>query len=158
MKPLGTRDLLVLVFLVALHFATCKLAVDYRHHWICGFLVLTPIALTVLLQIRFHLSLQFATIVHYPLCLAWSFLNGATYSMYWNRVSHDFFERDSVGLDSPLRHGVFCMEVWAFVGIASTATYCFGGWLIKRTARLRLDRLSRSATGDEPADARESPS
>ncbi len=150
MKPLGIRDLLALVFLIALHFATCKLAVDYRHHWIFRFLILTPIALTALLQIRFQLSLQFATIVHYPLCLAWAFLSGATYSMYWNRVPHDFFERDSVGLGSPLRYGVFCMEVGAFLGFASTTLYCIGGWLVTRSVRGRLNRLSLNETGDEP--------
>ena len=78
--------------------------------------------------------------------------------MYWNRVSHDIFDIDSVGLDSPLRYGVFYMEVWAFAGVASTAIYCVGGWLITRPARLQLDRRSRSDMGDEPADAREPPS
>ncbi len=150
MRPLGTRDLFVLVFLGALHFATCKLAVDYRHRWIFGFALLTPMALTALIQIRFRLSLQFATAIHYPLCLAWAFLNGVTYSMYWNRVPHDFFERESVGLDSPLRHGLFCIEVWAFVAIASTTLYGFGGWLIRRSARARLERHSHEIMGDEP--------
>lgn len=149
-KPHGTRDLLFAVFLVALHFSTCKFAVHYRDHWIPSVLILTPAFHTALLQLRFNLSHQIASISHYPLCLAWAFLHGATYSMFWNRVSHGFFERHSVGLDSPLRYGVFCMEVWAIIGVASTAIYYFVGCLIKRLALSRTHRLSRSDPGDEP--------
>lgn len=154
MRPIGTRDLFALAFLVALHFAMCKLAVDFRGNRIIGFTILTPIALTALLQVRFNLTWPVATAIHYPLSLIWAFLHGVTFSMYWNRVPHDFFERDSVGLDTPIRYGLFCTEIWIFVGVISTAVYGLLAWLIAS----RTTRLATTNPTDEPIDEPETSS
>lgn len=148
MRSIGTRDLFALAILVSLHFTICKLAVDFRGSRSIGFTLLTPIALTGLLQVRFNLSWQVATAIHYPLSLVWAFLHGATYSMIWNRVPHEFFERDSVGLDTPIRYGLFCTEIWLFVGIFSTTVYGF----FARLFATRTARLASTSTTDEPID------
>ncbi len=60
-----------------------------------------------------------------PLSLAWAFCFGVTYSMYYNRLTHDWYERDSVVLTEPIRFGVFSVEVMAVIGIATTALYAW---------------------------------
>ncbi|TWU59965.1 hypothetical protein Poly51_02380 [Rubripirellula tenax] len=124
-RQLGTRDLFALILIVALHFAFAKFFVSIREFGLTIVALALPLPLTALLQRRFQMTWVAASMMHYPLSLAWAFCFGVTYSMYYNRLTHDWYERDSVGLTEPIRFGVFSVEVMAVIGIATTALYAW---------------------------------
>ncbi|GAA5505391.1 hypothetical protein [Novipirellula caenicola] len=125
MKPLGIRDLMLLTAITAAHLAITKLAVDFRDNRLSLFVLLVPTSLTILIHRRLRLPLHIAAFIHYPVTLVWAFAYGVTYSFFWNRISHTFFEKSSVGLETPIHYGTFCVEVMAILGIVTSSIYAF---------------------------------
>lgn len=139
MKPLGIRDLMLLTAIIAAHLAITKLAVDFRENRLSLVVLLVPSALTILIHRRLQLSWHIAAFIHYPVSLVWAFAYGVTFSLCWNRLPHSFFEKSSVGLETPIHYGTFCVEVMAILGIVTSSIYAFAATKLTADAT-RTDR------------------
>ena len=61
-----------------------------------------------------------------------AFVFGVTFSFYWRKLPHDFFDRDTVGLEYPIGFGMLAVEAMLFIGVFSTMVYgCFAYWLFR---------------------------
>lgn len=111
------------MFLVAVHFAVCKLAVDFRAQAAVLLASGVPLPFTALLHRRFRLSWIAATMLHYPLAIMWAFCFGVTYSIYRNSVTHAWYERETVGIEAPIEFGLSAAAGMALVGIPMAGLY-----------------------------------
>ena len=131
-QRLSVLDLLAITALVALHFAISYLSVKLRDYGVIYFSLVYPTFLTALIQWRFGLAWRAATFAHYPIAVVWAFVFGVTFSFYWRKLPHDFFDRDTVGLEYPIGFGMLAVEAMLFIGVFSTMVYgCFAYWLFR---------------------------
>ncbi|MEZ6092991.1 MAG: hypothetical protein R3C03_01965 [Pirellulaceae bacterium] len=139
LKPLAIRDAMLVTAIAALHLAITKFAVDFRDSCVSLVVLLAPTALTLLLHHRLQLRWQFAAILHYFTSLVWAFAYGITFSLFWNRIPHTFYEKNSVGLATPILYGRFCVEVMAIFGIATSFVYAIAAYKLSPEAKA-IDR------------------
>ncbi|WP_146410115.1 hypothetical protein [Allorhodopirellula heiligendammensis] len=97
--------------------------------WIEWLTILMPAIAVGTLKMRFRLSIFAASAILYPITIAWGFANGVTYSMNWNRTPHDFFERNTLGVEQPIHFGLVCAQIWIAFGILYTAAFAGFAWL-----------------------------
>jgi len=116
-------DLMLAAALLAVHFTVAKLAVVSGDYGVFYIALLFPSLLTALVHWRFRLSWQTAMGAHYPIAVVWSFLFGVTCSFYWQQLSSDFFDRQTIGLEHPIGFGLTAAKVMVFVAALSTLAY-----------------------------------
>ena len=130
MKPLSIRDLFAVTLLVAVHIATCKFAVAFRHSALTSIVILMPTAITIWTQRRISCSFTAGSVLHYCITVVWAFFFGVTYSFFYIRAPRDFFEKDSVGMEYPFTYGIFSAEIWAVLGIVTSLLYGGVGYTV----------------------------
>ncbi len=121
--PISTRDLLCGLFLAAICFSICKSQIEGPPYGLAWFAVLMPAIITALLHWRFRLTRFSAFAILYFIVIAWGFVGGVTYSLNWLRTPREFLERDSLGVDQPVRFGLVAAQIWMVVGVAYVSIY-----------------------------------
>lgn len=138
MRRFNILDLVAATALVAVHFTIANLSVALREYGAIYVALAFPTLLTALVHWRFKLSWRTATIAHYPIAVAWAFLFGVTFSFYWRQLPHDFFDRQTIGLEYPIRFGILAVEAMLFIAVVSTVAY--GCVAYRLTAMVARDR------------------
>lgn len=140
MKQLTIRDLFALTLILAIHFAICKLAVTYRASPYTILVLLAPTVLSVLIHRRVGGSWTTGAVIHYLTSIVWSFFYGMTFSFFYNhRQPTEFLEKNSIGLEYPLSFSMFCVQLVALVGIATSLLYGAIGYSLTTWDRQRCD-------------------
>ena len=129
-QPIGIRDALSVVFLAAICFAICKARVEGTGLWLSWIGIFLPAIVAGALQRRFQTSTPTACAILYPLTIAWGFVGGVVYSLHWIRTPHDFFERNSLGVEQPLHYGLFAAKIWLIAGLLYVLAYAVLAWAI----------------------------
>ncbi|WP_231617837.1 hypothetical protein [Novipirellula aureliae] len=132
------------VLLASVCLAMWKAQVDGSPTWLGWVAILMPAIIVALLHRRFQLSLLAACAILYAITIAWGFVGGVTYSLHWIRTPHDFFERNTLGVERPLRYGLLSAQIWLLVGAVYVAIYATLVWLVSEVA---LDRFTNTQDG-----------
>ena len=122
-KSLRIRDLAMLTAIVAVNITLLRFAVEFDSRYLSSATILSPTCLTIVVQRRLRFGWYVAAAFHYLSTLIWAFASGFAYAFFWKQTAHMFFERSSTGLETPLAHGLFCTEIMAVFGLATSAIY-----------------------------------
>lgn len=138
--PIGIRDAMHVALLASLCFATCKAILNGSPMWLVWVGGLIPALVSASLHWRFRLSLLSACAMLYTTAIAWGFVGGVMYSLHWIRTPHEYFERNSLGVEQPIRYGLVSAQLSLIAGFVYVAIYAFLFWLF---TKLVLDRFTK---------------